>query len=204
MGSRLARSNTTLELSQLDDHVLIRLVAEAQADALGELYDRYSRLVYSLALHILRDPESAEEVTQDVFFRVWEKAETYRVEQARVSTWLTSIARNRSIDLLRRREIRPEGHSQAWEELPPGAIPIADGHAPEHLAEQNLQAQRVQAAMAGLPPEQRQALALAFFNGLSHSEIAEALGEPLGTVKTRIRMAMQKLRASLGEEQIAP
>jgi RNA polymerase sigma-70 factor (ECF subfamily) len=189
-------------MSQLDDHVLIRLVAEAHTEALSELYDRYSRLVYSLALHILRDPASAEEVTQDVFFRIWEKAETYRVEQARVSTWLTSIARNRSIDLLRRREIRPEGHSQAWEDLPPGAIPVANGHAPEDLAERNLQAQRVRAAMADLPPEQRQALTLAFFNGLSHSEIAEALGEPLGTVKTRIRMAMQKLRASLGEEQI--
>jgi RNA polymerase sigma-70 factor (ECF subfamily) len=189
-------------MSQLDDHVLIRLVAEARTEALSELYDRYSRLVYSLALHILRDPASAEEVTQDVFFRIWEKAETYRVEQARVSTWLTSIARNRSIDLLRRREIRPEGHSQAWEDLPPGAIPVANGYAPEDLAERNLQAQRVRAAMVDLPPEQRQALTLAFFNGLSHSEIAEALGEPLGTVKTRIRMAMQKLRASLGEEQI--
>lgn len=202
MGSRFTRSSTILEMSQLDDHVLIRLVAEAHTEALSELYDRYSRLVYSLALHILRDPASAEEVTQDVFFRIWEKAETYRVEQARVSTWLTSIARNRSIDLLRRREIRPEGHSQAWEDLPPGAIPVANGHAPEDLAERNLQAQRVRAAMADLPPEQRQALTLAFFNGLSHSEIAEALGEPLGTVKTRIRMAMQKLRASLGEEQI--
>ena len=182
----------------------MRLIAQARAEALSELYDRYSRLVFSLAFHTLGDAAMAEEVTQDVFFRVWEKAGSYRAEQAKVGTWLTSITRNRAIDMLRRREVRPEGHSLGWEELAESNEPPSAGHNPEDLAAQALQGLRVRTAINQLPAEQQRALSLAFFGGYSHSEIAAQLGEPLGTVKTRIRMALQKLRNLLEEEKALP
>jgi RNA polymerase sigma-70 factor (ECF subfamily) len=188
-----------VDYSALDDITLVRLISRAQADALSAFYDRHNRLVFSLALNIVRDRHTAEEITLDVFTRVWEKAETYRAEQAKVSTWLTSITRNRAIDELRRREVRPEKYSVEWAEVSPTAMPRTNGA--ERAAELTLLRQRVRAAVAELPPEQRQALALAYFKGYSHREIAEALDLPLGTVKTRIRLAMQKLREILHEEQ---
>jgi len=190
--------------STFEDSLLIQLVAKAQTEALSELYDRYSRLVYSLAVHTLGDPVTAEEVTQDVFFRVWEKAGTYRSDQAKVSTWLVSITRNRAIDMLRRRGIRPEGHSIGWDEQNDSSLSKTNSRAPEEMAAQAIQSQQIRDAIARLPADQRRVLALAFFAGLSHSEIAAQLGEPLGTVKTRIRMAMQKLRSWLQEEQLVP
>lgn len=189
-----------MDYSGLDDEALLRLISFAKTEALGEFYDRYSRLVYSLSLFILNDPESAEEVTQDVFMRIWQKAETYRSEQAKVSTWLTSITRNRSIDVLRRQRARPEGHRVGLEDGVFEALIAADLPDPEEAVTGNLQAHKVRAAISTLPVEQRQALVMAYFGGYSHSEIAAALGEPLGTVKTRIRMGMQKLRSLLGEE----
>jgi RNA polymerase sigma-70 factor (ECF subfamily) len=184
--------------STLNDETLISLVARAHEDALGELYDRYSRLVFSLALNLVGDHASAEEVTLDVFTRIWEKAGTYRSEQAKVSTWLTSITRYRSIDILRRHSARPEQLSVAWAELSPDSMPSANG--PEQATELALQRQRVRAAVAELPPDQKQVLALAYFKGYTHREIAEVLDQPLGTVKTRIRLAMRKLRDMLQEE----
>jgi RNA polymerase sigma-70 factor (ECF subfamily) len=100
-----------VDYSALDDHTLITLIVRADADALGELYDRYNRLVFSLAQASVGDPGTAEEITLDVFTHVWRRARTYRAEQSKVSTWLTSIARNRAIDELRRLGARPEQHS---------------------------------------------------------------------------------------------
>lgn len=191
-----------MDYSKLDDVSLIRQIALAHPEALSALYDRYSRLVFSLALHIVGEAEAAEEVTQDVFFRIWEKAEIYQAEQARVSTWMTSITRNRSIDLLRKRRVRAEGHSLGWDEFQPGWEPVSEKSDPEALTADAIQNQRVRAAVASLPVEQQRALAMAFFEGYSHSEIAERLDEPLGTIKTRIRSGMQKLRSLLLEEQI--
>lgn len=187
-----------VDYSALDDATLVRLVARAHADALSVLYDRYSRLVFSLASSLVGDRASAEEITLDVFIRIWEKAETYRPEQAKVSTWLTSITRHRAIDVLRRQGSRPEQHSVSWAELSAELMPETND--PEQATELALQQQRVRAAIAALPADQRQALALAFFNGYTHREIAEALNQPLGTVKTRIRLAMQKLRDMLLEQ----
>lgn len=187
-----------MDFSTLDDETLIRLVAHAQTDALGVLYDRYNRLVFSLALNVVGDHGTAEEVTLDVFTRVWEKAGTYRAEQAQFSTWLTSITRYRSIDVLRRRASRPEQSSVSWAEIPPTSIPNINS--PESATELALQRQRVRAAVAELPEEQKQVLALAYFKGYTQREIAEALNQPLGTVKTRIRLAMQKLREMLADE----
>lgn len=193
----LCVSEATLDLSDKSDVDLIRLIAEGREEALSELYDRYNRLVYSLAIYILEDPQTAEEVTQDVFVRIWENAGSYRMERAQVSTWLTSIARHRAIDVLRRQGVRPEGHSVTWDDLIPAEVPKLDGGNPEDAADQSLLRDRVQQAIRALPAEQQAALKLAYFYGYSHSQIAAQLGEPLGTIKTRIRMAMQKLRGIL-------
>jgi RNA polymerase sigma-70 factor (ECF subfamily) len=190
-----------MDYSLLDDASLIREVAAGRPAALSALYDRYGRLVYSLAFRAVGDAGAAEEITQDVFVNIWDRAASYRPEQAKVSTWLTSIARHRAIDVLRRRGVRPEGHSVDWEAATPEAT-TARIAGPEQAVEQYLEQQRVRAAVASLPEEQRRVLSLAFFEGLSHSEIATALDQPLGTVKTRIRLAMQKLRQLLEDERL--
>jgi len=190
-----------LGYSTFDDETLMRLIVEARAEALGELYDRYSRLVFSLALNSVGDPATAEEVTQDVFLRVWQRAGQYRADRAKVSTWLTSITRHRAIDQLRRRGSRPEQHSVAWAELSPGTEPSVNG--PEQSAALAMERAQVRAAIAQLSEEQKQVLALAYFQGLTQSQIAETLDLPLGTVKTRIRLGMQKLREMLQEDRVA-
>ncbi len=187
-----------MDYSRLNDETLIRLIAHSQENALSELYDRYSRLVYSVALNILDDPQRAEEVTQDVFERVWEKAMTYRADEGRVVSWLASIARHRSIDLFRHTRSRHENLEISWQEAE--SIALTDGNNTEWEAYLHQRQKAIRDAVAQLPPEQRQALGMAYFLGYSHQEIAEALHEPLGTIKTRIRLAMQKLRQLLDEE----
>jgi RNA polymerase sigma-70 factor, ECF subfamily len=181
-----------VEQKTLDDAALMLLIARSDSSALSQLYDRYGRLVYRVAYHTVGDEATAEEITQDVFVRVWSGAFTYRAEIARVSTWLVGITRHRAIDELRRRGVRVEKDQVPWPEESEGHLPKLDG--PESTVEASLQRQVVRRAVASLPQDQQQVLNLAFFKGLSHSEIAEVLGEPLGTVKSRIRLAMQKLR----------
>ena len=188
-----------MDYTALDDQTLVALIVQARAGALSELYDRYGRLVYSLALHSVGDSATAEEITQDVFLRVWQRARQYRADRAKVSTWLTSITRHRAIDQLRRRGSRPEQHSVAWAEIAPGSEPAANG--PEAAVSLAIERERVRRAIAALPEEQQQVLALAYFQGLSQSQIAEATGQPLGTVKTRVRLGMQKLREVLQDVQ---
>ncbi len=190
--------SSAVDYSSLDDDALVRLISNSSEGALGELYNRYNRLVYSLALHVVGDQATAEEITLDVFMRVWERAGTYRSERAKTSTWLSSIARNRSIDELRRRGARPEQHSVSWADVTPAAHPTTAG--PEPVIEGAWEEEQVRAAVAGLPAEQRQILALAYFHGLTQREIADQLDQPLGTVKTRIRLAMNKLRQILVDE----
>jgi RNA polymerase sigma-70 factor (ECF subfamily) len=190
-----------LDYSTLDDETLVRLIVQARAEALSELYDRYGRLVFSLALNSVGDPATAEEITQDVFLRVWQRGRQYRADRAKVSTWLSSITRHRAIDQLRRRGSRPEQHSVAWAELAPSAEPSVNG--PEQASALGMERERVRAAIAQLPEEQQQVLALAYFQGLTQSQIAETLDLPLGTVKTRIRLGMQKLRDLLQEDRVA-
>lgn len=180
---------------ELDDPKIIQLIAKADENALGELYDRYSRLVYSMALNTLGDPNLAEEVTQDVYLRVWRKASTYRENQSKVLTWLTSITRYRCIDIHRRRSVRPESNQISWSENP--ALDLPDGFNVESQVELSQRSEAIRRAMQSLPEPQRQALAMAFFLGYTHTEIAATLEQPLGTVKTRIRSGMQKLRSEL-------
>ena len=182
-----------------DDPALMVLIARSQEGALAQLYDRYSRLVFSLAFAIVHDQATAEEITLDVFMRVWQKAAIYRPEQAKVSTWLTHITRNHAIDVLRRQASKTEQHVIDWEgEIIPNDSP---GPSPADTTEESMQRQRIRSAIGQLPPEQRQVLFMAYFDGYSQTQIADVLKQPLGTVKTRIRLAMQKLRDILKEEQ---
>jgi RNA polymerase sigma-70 factor (ECF subfamily) len=190
-----------MDYKALDDETLLRLIAGAQENALGELYDRYSRLVYSMALNALGEAAMAEEVAQDVFLRIWQKAGTYRSEQGKVMTWIASIARYRAIDVIRRQNVRLEGNRVAWASEETFDLPHPSNV--EDEVESSQRGQRVRVAMARLPEAQQQVLAYAYFQGYSHSEIAEILNEPLGTVKTRIRLAMEKLRQVLIDEGTA-
>ena len=187
-----------MDYKKFDDQTLLRLMSQKDQAALGELYDRFGRLVFSIALNTLGDPLLAEEVTQDVFFRVWENAASYQSEHSKVVTWVTSITRNRAIDELRRINVRPEANLAPWE---PEDMDLREESSDvEALVELTQRQNRVRRAIAGLPQEQRRVLAYAYFRGYSHREIAELTNEPLGTVKTRIRLAMKKLRGSLEDE----
>jgi len=177
------------------DQELLERIARAAQRALAQLYDRYGRLVYGLARGLVGDEAAAEEITQDAFTRVWTRAGTYRPEQGRPLTWLLRIARNRAIDELRSRASRPQGRSVSW---PQEDLPDPAG-GPAEQAELALRRRRVAGAIAGLPAEQRRVLALAFFRACTHREIAGILKQPLGTVKTRLRAAMKRLREELEE-----
>jgi RNA polymerase sigma-70 factor (ECF subfamily) len=190
-----------MDYTRLSDETLLLLIARTQENALSELYDRYGRLVYSVALNTLSDSTRAEEVTQDVFERVWEKANTYSAGQGRVVTWLTSIARHRSIDIFRHYRSHHEDQLVTWDETE--MVNLPDKQNVEWEADLAERTRRIRWAVSQLPSEQRQALGMAFFQSMSHPEIASALGEPLGTVKTRIRLGMQKLRTLLQDEQQA-
>lgn len=154
---------------------------------MASLYDRYSRVVYSVALRVLRDPAAAEDVLQEVFLGVWRQPESFASNRGSLGGWLAVVARNRAIDALRRR--RPS--ESVDEVLLASPCNIAEE------AERNTMMQRARTVIVGLPSEQRKLLHMAFFDGLTHSEIAEITGDPLGTVKTRIRSALLTLRKEL-------
>lgn len=179
------------------DLELVRRMAAGDESALGTLYDRYSPLLHSVVLRIVGDPGDAEEVLEDTFWQAWRQAGRYEESRGGLSTWLVMIARSRALDRVRsRRRVREE----RWDDLPPAAAdPIDDRSAsPSDAAEGDELRRIVGRAVATLPPEQRQAVELAYFRGMSQTEIAEATGQPLGTVKTRARLALQKLRDALG------
>jgi len=181
--------------SSKNDSTLIRLVANNDPEALSVLYDRYKTLVFSLAVNIVGNPEAAEDITLDVFTKVWEKADTYRSEKATVKRWICSITRYRSIDTLRRRSARPNSGNPQWSDFSPDTLPAQDN--PEEEIELAMIRRKVTEAVSKLPEEQKEPLALAYFKGYTHSQIAEILNEPLGTIKTRIRLAIQKLQKEL-------
>jgi RNA polymerase sigma-70 factor, ECF subfamily len=174
----------------------IRRVARGDADALAILYDRHSRIVYSLAFRIVGDPTEAEEVVQDVFAQAWRQAERYDTTRGAVVAWLLMIARSRAIDRIRSRRglppLAPDGSKGLQEMVDP-----AEG--PELMTLGGEQIRRLRAALNSLPLPQRMTIELAFYEGLTHVEIAERLEEPLGTVKTRIRLGLLKLRSAVLE-----
>jgi RNA polymerase sigma-70 factor, ECF subfamily len=168
------------------DNAFVRRVADADAEALRVLYERHGRLVYSFARRITTDPGLAEECTQDVFLTLWRKAAGFDPERAKLTTWLLSITRNRAIELVRQRQRRPETRPEIE---PPGTSPdTAD------LVAAADEAELVAEAIGSLPEDQLEVVRLSYFDGLSHSEIAEVIGIPLGTVKGRMRLALGRLR----------
>jgi RNA polymerase sigma factor (sigma-70 family) len=189
----------------LSDAALVRLVAERRPEALAELYDRFSPTLLALARRVLDNHADAEEVLQEVFVQVWNRGERYDPARSSVSTWLVLIARSRAIDRLRSRRVVERTHEATAQAAigAVGASGVGEPHtSPEALENVFIQErhERVRREMAALPAEQRQVLEMAFYQGLTQSEIAAKAGLPLGTVKTRTLLAMKKLRNALRPE----
>ncbi|CAN5786315.1 sigma-70 family RNA polymerase sigma factor [soil metagenome] len=172
------------------DARLVGRVSNGDHDALAELYDRHGATVYSIALSILHDSGRAEDVTQDVFVTLWTQPDRYNSEIGRFAPWFYRVARNRSIDIIRqrRREVMPE--EPAAFDLMLGA---SDDSPPDDVIRRS-QADRVRAALGKLPEDQRTLIELAYFGGLTQSQMASRLGIPLGTIKTRVRTGLRSLR----------
>ena len=184
-----------IDVSADADHSAVARMAAGDQTALGEFYDRHGRAVYSLAFRILRDQRDAEEVVQDVFAQAWRESARYNMRRGSVMAWLMTLTRSRAVDRLRGRRSRPESA--------PGADPRTEITDAAALADEQLawsvRADLVRAALDALPVLQRVAIELAFYEGLTHAEIAARLEEPLGTVKTRIRQGLLKLRERLAD-----
>lgn len=175
------------------DAALVRRLLQRDVSAFEELYDRHSRLVYALVLRILQQAPTAEEVVQDVFLQLWRNTAQYDGSRGPFVPWLLAIARNRALDQLRLKSERQRRREEQTDELPPVvAIPDLEGSLDEKR-----RATRVRELMNSLHPQQRRAIELAYFEGLSHSEIANALKEPLGTVKSWIRNGLLRLKEGL-------
>ena len=180
------------DLTQISDEALVSLVASSDDQALAELYDRFGRVAYGLALRILRDDALAQDAVQEAFFGVWRTADRYLPERAKASTWILTLVHRRAVDLVRRENVR---RSDPLE------------HAPEPIASSTVESESmlgyqrrvVQEALKGLPPEQREALELAYYGGMTQSELAERLGQPLGTIKSRMFMGLSRLRDLLAQ-----
>jgi RNA polymerase sigma-70 factor (ECF subfamily) len=170
--------------SSQDDAGLLQLVQRGDEHAMSTLFDRYSKVVYSVALRVLRDPASAEDVLQEVFMQIWRNPDSFVATRGSLGGWLAVVSRNRSIDALRRK--RPTDSVDD--------IALASNYNLADEAERNNMMDKARTVIHLLPVEQRKTLEMAFFDGLTHSEIAEMTGDPLGTVKTRIRSALTTLR----------
>ena len=171
-------------LSAKDDAALLSMVQKGDEFAMASLFDRYSRVVYSVALRVLRDPASAEDVLQEIFMQIWRNPDSFIATRGSLGGWLAVVARNRSIDALRRKRPTEQVDDMA----------LASPYNLADEAERNSLMEKARSVIHLLPTEQRKTLEMAFFDGLTHSEIAEMTGDPLGTVKTRIRSALTTLR----------
>jgi RNA polymerase sigma-70 factor, ECF subfamily len=175
------------------DATLVRRLLQKDVSAFEQLYDRHSRAVYGLILRILQQAGTAEEVVQDVFLQLWRNAEHYDESRGPFVPWLFTLARNRTLDTLRLKSERQRRREEQTEELP--SVFTAPEY--EKVLDEKRRAQKVRALMGSLNPQQKRAIELAYFEGLSHSEIAEALKEPLGTVKSWIRNGLLRLKEGL-------
>jgi len=183
----------------LDDEELMQRLVYRDLRAFRALFDRYGNLVYSAALRVVRDAQIAEDMVQEIFLRIWRKPESYVAQRGRFVTWLTSVTRNRAVDEIRSRGRRFR-HETASPEEQERELPAPDTNDPALTAELADQRRLILAALAQIPQEQRQIIELAYFGGFTQQEIAQRLSQPLGTVKTRIRLGMQKLRVALTPE----
>ena len=184
----------------LDDHQLLARVSDQEPNALDALYSRYASAVYSLAMFMLKDTGLAEEATQDIFLNIWLKSGSFKPDRGQPKTWIMSVAHHRIIDLIRSRRrttaITVASDSEDLERIPAAILPI------DEQVERKLERERIQKSLATLPEAQREVIRMAYFDGYSQSEIATLLNQPLGTVKTRVRLAMQKLRLVLQEDVV--
>jgi RNA polymerase sigma-70 factor (ECF subfamily) len=172
---------------------LIERLRARDAKALGELYDRYGGLVYSIILRIARDAATSEDLTQEVFLRVWSRVSSFDLERGSLSTWVLTIARHSAIDFLRSRAGQQSRKNVSIDAM---ERPLAGGNSETEM-QTSTDAKKVRAAMERLEPKHRQLLELAYFDGLSQTEMAEKLDLPLGTVKTWVRSALRQLRENL-------
>jgi RNA polymerase sigma-70 factor, ECF subfamily len=179
------------QLAHLSDEALVLLAARSEESALAELYDRYGRTAYGLALRILRDQALAEDAVQEAFLTVWRTASRFVPERGRASTWILTLVHRRAVDVVRHEQRR---RADSLERAPEPSVGGADEN-----AWLRLQRERVQEALSRLPDAQREALELAYYGGLSQSELAERLGQPLGTIKSRMFGGLSRLRELLGE-----
>jgi RNA polymerase sigma-70 factor, ECF subfamily len=186
------------EYQELEDRQLIQRTSLGDKEALEELYTRYSTGVYSLARFMLRHEALAEEATQDIFLNIWLKASNYNPERGEPRAWIMSVAHHKIVDIIRSRRrniaVTDPKEYETLDLLPSGQM------ATDEEAELNLERERIRKALSALPPAQREVIVLAYYGGYSQSEIAQKLNQPLGTVKTRVHLAMQKLRAQLEQD----
>jgi RNA polymerase sigma-70 factor (ECF subfamily) len=179
------------DLAHLSDEALVALVGRSDETALAELYDRFGRVAYGLALRIVRDPALAEDAVQEAFLSVWRSAGRFVAERAKASTWIMTLVHRRAVDLVRREEPR---RTEPLESAPQPALAST-----EDEAWLLLQRQRVREALRRLPDQQREAIELAYYGGYTQSELADRLGQPLGTIKSRMFAGLSRLREILAE-----
>jgi RNA polymerase sigma factor (sigma-70 family) len=179
------------DLAHLSDEALVALVARADDSALAELYDRFGHVAYGLALRVVRDPALAEDAVQEAFLAVWRSAARFVPERAKASTWILTLVHRRAVDIVRREEPRRTE--------PLEAAPQPSANVTEDEAWLRLRRTRVQEALRRLPDQQREALELAYFGGFTQSELADRLGEPLGTIKSRMFTGLARLRELLAD-----
>ena len=181
-------------LAHLSDEALVALVARADEEALAELYDRFGRVAYGLALRIVRDPALAEDAVQEGFLAVWRSAARFVAERAKASTWILTLTHRRAVDLVRKEQPRRAE--------PLELAPQESGDDTVEEAWLRLRRARVQEALKQLPDKQREALELAYYGGYTQSELADRLGEPLGTIKSRMFSGLSNLRDLLAEDEL--
>lgn len=188
---RANRPELVTAAAQLSDEALLGAVARSEETALAELYDRFGRVAYGLALRVLRDAALAEDAVQEAFLQVWRSADRFDRRRAKASTWILTFVHRRSVDLVRREERRRTE--------PAEAAPVPTGPGADEAVERRSKREVVQEALRQLPPEQREAIELAYYGGYTQSELADRLGEPLGTIKSRMFAGLQRLRGLLDE-----
>ena len=201
IGDASSGAGSLSDYATAPDDLLVGALEERDARALEALYDRYGDYVYSICLRMVRDVQLAEDLTQEVFLRVWRRPDLFDASRGRFLTWLLSVARNRSIDESRSRGRRFKHEnppSLAAEEMLASAPSMADGEDPAVLSDERVV---IQKALHILPADQRLAIQLAYFGGYTQQEIAKGLNQPLGTIKTRIRLGLQKLRITLIDQR---
>ncbi|MGN6031400.1 MAG: RNA polymerase sigma factor [Thermomicrobiales bacterium] len=187
--------------SELEDAALVALMATQDSRALETLYERHARIVFSFALRIVGDPASAEEIVQEAFFRSWQQATRFTEGRGTYVTWLLSITHNLAIDEIRKRQRRPQRADSADPVLL--LTNLNDpGLSVEDRAMQGSWRDEIEAALKAIPESQREPIELAYYSGLTQREIADHLGEPLGTIKTRMRLGMRKLRETLEQREV--